>query len=117
MKKLKNKIVGLYAFVMFYLPTMAYAKLSERGAGVSEEGGKLFGEFVFWTQILGAAIFIIAIISTAISKKNKQPLSWEGWGMICGAALFISMTLLGDTAGSIKGETVEINHTQSQSGF
>lgn len=117
MKKLAKKIQYAYAFTAFYLPTVAYAKLSDRSAGVSEEGSSIFGEIAFWFQLGGAIAFLAALYSLVIQKKNKQPLSWEVWGIVGGAALVIGLTLLSDTAGSLKGEDVTIDAVESQSGF
>lgn len=116
-KKTTKKLKYFYAFSVFYLPTVAVAKLSDRSAGFSQEGSNIFGEVAFWFQLGGAVAFLSALYSLVIQKKNKQPLSWEVWGMVGGAALVIGLTLLSDTAGTLKGEDVPIDAVESQSGF
>lgn len=117
MKKLRSNLKYACVMGILYFPTVAVAKLSDRSAGISEEGSSVFSEINFWFQLGGAVAFLSALYSLITQKKNKQPLTWEVWGMAGGAALVIALTLLSDTAGSLKGEDVSIEVESSQSGF
>ena len=117
MKTVIQKLKYAYAFAFFYLPTVAMAKLSERAQGVSGETSSIFSEFVFWVKVGGSAAFMIALLSMISKKKKNQPLDWEVWGMVGGAACVVALTLLGDTASSISGTATTIAPTASTSGF
>ncbi len=117
MKAFISKLKYVYAFCFFYLPTIAFAKLSDRAKGVSEEGGSIFSELVFWFKVVGGVTFFVAIASFISQKKKTQPITWEVWGIIGGAALVIGLQLLGDTASSMGGSDVIVDAPPSRSGF
>lgn len=117
MKTLIKKMKYAYAFVVFYLPTLAMAKLSERAQGVSGETSSVFSEFVFWVKVGGSGAFMVALFSMISKKKKNQPLDWEVWGMLGGAACVVALTLLGDTASSLSGTDTTVAPTASTSGF
>ena len=117
MKSIFFKFKIAYAFIFFYLPSVAFAQLSARSQGISEETGTIFTEIVFWVKILGAITFMVAIVSAIKKKKQQQELDWEVWGMIGGAVLTVAMLFLGDTASTLSGQDVQIAPAASSSDF
>ena len=117
MKKITLKAKTLYAFVFFFLPTMAFAKISDISKGGSEEVGSIFTEWLFWVKIAGCLTFIAAVFSWLKEKKQKREVTWEYYGMIAGFVLTVPLFFISHGTSSVTGVDTTYQAEKSASDF
>lgn len=116
MKKLKNMLgktnskylAAIAAVQASVFASSAYAGGGSSGKKVSDIFGNLGEEvktILPWIFTMaaagGAVIVIVAIWSIISSKKNREPLTWQMWGLLGGGGLAVAGFVLMAVVGSI----------------
>jgi Na+/melibiose symporter-like transporter len=107
LKIVKTRIAPLYLNTFIALTMLAItvdAAVSERTDKVAEETQLVGAAITYIVGWGGFIIFMIALISGAIEKKNDRPLKWQVWGIVIGVIMFSSALYFNDVGESIAGD-------------
>ena len=91
--------------VALAIPTAAHAQNSVANILTGIEG-ELRDIMPIAMLIIGSVGMIIAgisLISAWSAKKNKQPLEWQGWGIVIGALVTIVPLIVSSFTGTLSG--------------